>query len=270
MAARHVRARATMHMRRRGIGICNDASGRRAHRDCTVRRRRRHRRPARLESQLANPFTMQRCPSTCAVVPRPAVLRGRSRSRAPRVARRPTRRVRARRRRLGLGRLRPRRGPRLGRPARRTKLDGGGLSRTASSTRRSPATRRPAAARALPALLKQHKPAIVVIELGGNDALRGGNLAATRDNLDAMVAAAQARRREGADRRHAAAAELRARVRARSSTRCSATSRRRARRALVPYRLRGLRRRPRACSSPTASIRPPRRSRGCSTTSGRR
>jgi acyl-CoA thioesterase I len=43
----------------------------------------------------------------------------------------------------------------------------------------------------LPALLKQHRPAVVVIELGGNDALRGGNLAATRANLDAMVAAAQ-------------------------------------------------------------------------------
>ena len=46
----------------------------------------------------------------------------------------------------------------------------------------------------LPALLSQHKPAIVVIELGGNDALRGGRLASTRDNLDAMVAAAQATR----------------------------------------------------------------------------
>lgn len=44
----------------------------------------------------------------------------------------------------------------------------------------------------LPALLAQHKPAIVVIELGGNDALRGGKLATTRDNLDTMVAAAQA------------------------------------------------------------------------------
>jgi acyl-CoA thioesterase-1 len=32
----------------------------------------------------------------------------------------------------------------------------------------------------------------VVLELGGNDALRGGNLAATRANLDAMVADAQA------------------------------------------------------------------------------
>ncbi|HEY4137452.1 MAG TPA: arylesterase, partial [Casimicrobiaceae bacterium] len=43
----------------------------------------------------------------------------------------------------------------------------------------------------LPALLKQHRPAIVVIELGGNDALRGGDLATTRGNLDAMVSSVQ-------------------------------------------------------------------------------
>jgi acyl-CoA thioesterase-1 len=43
----------------------------------------------------------------------------------------------------------------------------------------------------LPALLAQHKPTIVVIELGGNDGLRGGNLASTRDNLATMVAAVQ-------------------------------------------------------------------------------
>ena len=43
----------------------------------------------------------------------------------------------------------------------------------------------------LPALLKQHHPAIVVIELGGNDGLRGGDVRAMRDNLDAMVQAAQ-------------------------------------------------------------------------------
>jgi acyl-CoA thioesterase-1 len=43
----------------------------------------------------------------------------------------------------------------------------------------------------LPALLARHKPSIVVIELGGNDALRGGDLAATRANLDAMIAAAR-------------------------------------------------------------------------------
>jgi acyl-CoA thioesterase I len=46
----------------------------------------------------------------------------------------------------------------------------------------------------LPALLARHKPAIVVIELGGNDALRGGDLAATRANLEAMVVAAHAAR----------------------------------------------------------------------------
>ena len=43
----------------------------------------------------------------------------------------------------------------------------------------------------LPALLTQSQPAIVIIELGGNDALRGGNLAATRANLDSIVTAAQ-------------------------------------------------------------------------------
>jgi len=44
----------------------------------------------------------------------------------------------------------------------------------------------------LGALLKQHKPAIVIIELGGNDALRGLPLASTRDNLTAMVRASRA------------------------------------------------------------------------------
>ena len=44
----------------------------------------------------------------------------------------------------------------------------------------------------LPALLKQHQPTIVVIELGGNDALRGLPLAMTRDNLTAMTSAAHA------------------------------------------------------------------------------
>ena len=44
----------------------------------------------------------------------------------------------------------------------------------------------------LPALLTRHKPAIVVIELGGNDGLRGGSIASTRDNLTAMTKAAKA------------------------------------------------------------------------------
>ena len=43
----------------------------------------------------------------------------------------------------------------------------------------------------LAALLAQNRPAITIVELGGNDGLRGGNLEAMHDNLDAMVAAAQ-------------------------------------------------------------------------------
>jgi acyl-CoA thioesterase-1 len=43
----------------------------------------------------------------------------------------------------------------------------------------------------MPALLKQHRPAIVVIELGGNDGLRGLPIPAMRDNLAAMVKASQ-------------------------------------------------------------------------------
>jgi acyl-CoA thioesterase I len=43
----------------------------------------------------------------------------------------------------------------------------------------------------LPDLLARHQPSIVVIELGGNDALRGLPLANTEDNLRAMVRAAK-------------------------------------------------------------------------------
>jgi acyl-CoA thioesterase-1 len=44
----------------------------------------------------------------------------------------------------------------------------------------------------LPALLKQHQPSHVVIELGGNDALRGLPLDMTRENLLAMARDAKA------------------------------------------------------------------------------
>jgi acyl-CoA thioesterase-1 len=44
----------------------------------------------------------------------------------------------------------------------------------------------------LPALLSQHKPTHVLIELGGNDALRGLPLAMTQKNLDEMAAASRA------------------------------------------------------------------------------
>src|SRR6185295_11752674 len=43
----------------------------------------------------------------------------------------------------------------------------------------------------LPALLAQHRPTHVILELGGNDALRGLPLSGTRDNLAQMTQAAQ-------------------------------------------------------------------------------
>lgn len=47
--------------------------------------------------------------------------------------------------------------------------------------------------RRLPQLLESHQPAIVLIELGGNDGLRGFPIQRMRDNLSAMVQQAQAR-----------------------------------------------------------------------------
>lgn len=43
----------------------------------------------------------------------------------------------------------------------------------------------------LEAVLAQHRPAIVVIELGGNDGLRGLSLATTRQNLETMLRTAR-------------------------------------------------------------------------------
>lgn len=40
----------------------------------------------------------------------------------------------------------------------------------------------------LPILLETHRPAVVVVELGANDGLRGTDLALTRSNLDRIVA----------------------------------------------------------------------------------
>jgi acyl-CoA thioesterase-1 len=82
----------------------------------------------------------------------------------------------------------------------------------------------------LPALLAQHKPDVVVIELGANDGLRGLPVDAAEDNLradDHDGAASSAPRSAG---RHAHAAELRPRLhgallrhvqgRSRKNTRC--------------------------------------------------
>lgn len=43
----------------------------------------------------------------------------------------------------------------------------------------------------LPALLKRHQPDVVILELGGNDALRGLPLSMTRDNLAHMARTAR-------------------------------------------------------------------------------
>jgi acyl-CoA thioesterase-1 len=44
----------------------------------------------------------------------------------------------------------------------------------------------------LPRALEQHRPAILILELGGNDALRGLPLADVRTNLDGMIRKSQA------------------------------------------------------------------------------
>lgn len=44
----------------------------------------------------------------------------------------------------------------------------------------------------LPALLKQHQPQIVIVELGGNDGLRGQPLKILNDNLQTMIDASTA------------------------------------------------------------------------------
>jgi len=44
----------------------------------------------------------------------------------------------------------------------------------------------------LPALLEQHKPSIVIVELGGNDGLRGLSLAATQSSLREIISVSSA------------------------------------------------------------------------------
>ncbi|MEW6331193.1 MAG: arylesterase [Pseudomonadota bacterium] len=46
----------------------------------------------------------------------------------------------------------------------------------------------------LPRLLAAHQPAVVIIELGGNDGLRGLSLEQMKHNINAMIAKAKARR----------------------------------------------------------------------------
>jgi acyl-CoA thioesterase-1 len=65
----------------------------------------------------------------------------------------------------------------------------------------------------LPALLTQHKPEVLVIELGANDALRGLPLKTSQDNLQAMIDLAPAEG-QGAAGGHADSAQLRPRLHA--------------------------------------------------------
>ena len=51
------------------------------------------------------------------------------------------------------------------------------------------------------------RPDLVIVEFGGNDALRGVDPAATRANLDAILGAPRRSRRQDAARRHAGAGE---------------------------------------------------------------
>ncbi len=71
---------------------------------------------------------------------------------------------------------------RLNAAKRRVRMVNAGISADTTSGGRS----------RLPALLRQHKPQVVLIELGGNDALRGLPLDMTQNNLRAMAQMAKA------------------------------------------------------------------------------
>ncbi len=61
----------------------------------------------------------------------------------------------------------------------------------------------------LGAALEQHRPRIVILELGSNDGLRGQPLDLMRDNLVAMMQGKPRRRGARAGRRHAHPTQLR-------------------------------------------------------------
>ena len=124
-----------------------------------------------------------------------------------------------------------------------------------SSTRASAATPPPAAARGCRRCSRSIDPAIVVIELGGNDGLRGGDLEATRDNLDAMVDARKRRARKVL----LVGMRVPPNYGSAYTSRFDALYRRRRGGAskvpLVPFLFEGFAERRRRCSSPIASTR---------------
>ena len=172
----------------------------------------------------------------------------------------------ARRRRLDLGGLRPPAGHRLGRPpgSSGSTREGYPLPRRQREHQRRHDGRRPRAAaraaRAAQAGDRRHRA-----RRQRRAARRQARDDARQSRRDGRGGAG--RRREGADRRHEAAAQLRPRVRARVRRAVRRASRRRARCRSSRSSSRASARTS-SCSSPTASIRPRRRSRCCSTTSG--
>ena len=115
------------------------------------------------------------------------------------------------------------------------RLDRAKISAIASSTRASPATRPPAGARDCRRCSPRHKPAIVVVELGGNDGLRGGDLASDARQPRRDGRGDAARRSEAAHRRNEAAAQLRRARMSASSTRCSPSVAKARKVPLVPF-----------------------------------
>jgi acyl-CoA thioesterase-1 len=123
----------------------------------------------------------------------------------------------------------------------------------------------------LPALLQQHKPRVVVIELGGNDALRGLPLAMTAGQPGAMAALAKAAGARVLIAGHAGAAQLRAQAYGEDFNALFGSVAKAEHVALVPFLLWPAwptRRTRTRCSSPTASTPGPRPTRACWTTSG--
>ncbi len=120
----------------------------------------------------------------------------------------------------------------------------------------------------LPRLLEEHRPGLVVIELGANDGLRGISDRVLADNLRGLVEAAT----------KSGARVLLLGVRLPPNYGAAFNSRfdrvfdevaRETQTPLVPFFLKGVAE-DRALMLPTACIRPRRRSRSCSRTSGRR
>ena len=104
-----------------------------------------------------------------------------------------------------------------------------------SSTRASRARPPPAARARLPRALEQHKPAVVVIELGGNDGLRGLPVAEMKRNLAAMIQQSAGRPARACCWSACGSLPTTARTTRRTSMPCSTSWRSSTSTALVPF-----------------------------------